>query len=119
MTRRRLGYSDTAVELGVTVTWLQRHIKELPHKKLGNRRVYFTDADIERIDELAHREPESGPLARPVVVPETLGGHPLAHLKPLPSRGDRATSSSVPDVARGRTAAQSAKDGIPSGYDHR
>lgn len=82
--KRRLSYAAAAAELGIDHTWLRRHIKELPHGKIG-RRVYFTDADLERIDELFHHEPESGPLARPVLVPP-ISGHPLADLRPLPAR---------------------------------
>lgn len=58
---RRLTYEEAAAVLRVTESWLRRHIKELPHGKLG-RFVYFTDADIARIDELFHHEPENGPL---------------------------------------------------------
>lgn len=83
--KRRLSYAEAAAELGVEETWLRRHIKELPHGKLG-RFVYFTDADLERIDQLAHREPSAGPLAEPVPVPRSAGAHPLASLRPLPSR---------------------------------
>lgn len=84
--KRRLGYAEAAAELGVEKTWLQRHRKELPHGKIG-RFVYFTDADLERIDELFHNEPDSGPLAPPVPIQtKRTGEHPLAALKPLPSR---------------------------------
>lgn len=89
--KRRLNYDAAAGELGVEKTWLQRHIKELPHGKLG-RFVYFTDADLERIDQIAHYEPQVGPLARPVLVPQApAGGHPLSYLKPLAPRGRRAS----------------------------
>lgn len=85
---RRLTYAEAARELpdGVTETWLRRHIKRLPHTKLG-RVVYFTDADLERIDALFHHEPTTGPLA---VVPAPVTRdrpHPLSHLTPLPGRG--------------------------------
>lgn len=83
--KRRLGYAEAAEELGVKESWLRDNVKQLPHKKLG-RFVYFTDADLDRIDELAHHEPESGPLARPASVSTIGGAHPLADLKPLPSR---------------------------------
>ncbi|MER8158109.1 DNA-binding protein [Streptomyces sp. NPDC094472] len=78
---RRLTYAQAAAELpeGVTQTWLRRHIKRLPHTKLG-RTVYFTDADLERIDAMFHHEPEQAPQLRAV------GADPLAELKPLPSR---------------------------------
>lgn len=81
--KRRLSYAEAASELGIEESWLRRHIRQLPHGKLG-RVVYFTDADLERIDELFHREPTAGPLARPV--PRSAGAHPLASLRPLPSR---------------------------------
>lgn len=84
--KRRLNFSEAAVELGIEPTWLRRHIKKLPHGKLG-RFVYFTDADLERIDELFHHEPEFGPLAPPVPVPALpANGHPLADLKPIDTR---------------------------------
>ncbi|MFI5687830.1 helix-turn-helix domain-containing protein [Streptomyces sp. NPDC051636] len=82
---RRLQYPAAAEELGVEESWLRRHIKQLPHTKLG-RTVYFTDADIERIDQMFHHEPPVGPLASaPGAAPAT-GPHPLGHLVPLPSR---------------------------------
>lgn len=79
---RRLTYSQAADELpdGITETWLRRHIKQLPHTKVG-RVVYFTDADLDRIDSLFHHEPAAGPLAA-----AQAGPHPLGHLVPLPSR---------------------------------
>lgn len=84
--KRRLSYDAAAAELGVSKSWLQDHIKELPHGKIS-RFVYFTDADLERIDVMFHHEPESGPLAKPVLVSATPPGvHPLAALKPLPAR---------------------------------
>lgn len=89
--KRRLSYAEAAVELGVEETWLRRHINELPHGKFG-RRVYFTDADLERIDQLFHREPTAGPLARRVAAPAVPeAGHPLAALRPLPARARRAS----------------------------
>lgn len=82
---RRLDYPAAAKELGVEESWLRRHIKKLPHTKLG-RVVYFTDADLERIDQLHHHEPRTGPLAatKPTA---TAAPHPLADLRPLPPRG--------------------------------
>lgn len=89
--KRRLTYAEAATELRVEKTWLQRHIKELPHSKKG-RVVTFTDEDLERIDQLFHHEPMNGPLASPAAVPaQRPGGHPLAHLTPLPSRGRRVS----------------------------
>lgn len=82
---RRLTYAQAAAELpdGITETWLRRHIKKLPHTKLG-RVVYFTDTDIERIDALFHHEPTAGPLAAVSAAPAS--PHPMGHLVPLPSR---------------------------------
>lgn len=86
MTARRLRYAEAAAELGVEVSWLQRHIKELPHKKLG-RVVYFTDADLARIDEMFHHEPTQA------ATPRAAGSNgQLLTLKPLPARGQRAAS---------------------------
>ncbi|SEC01898.1 hypothetical protein SAMN04490357_0976 [Streptomyces misionensis] len=84
---RRLTYAEAAAELpdGVTETWLRRHIKKLPHSKLG-RVVYFTDADIERIDQMFHHEPVVGPLAAAPGAAPAAGPHPMGHLVPLPSR---------------------------------
>lgn len=89
--KRRLSYAQAAEELGVEESWLRRHIKQLPHGKLG-RFVYFTDEDLERIDLLHHHEPTAGPLARPVPAPAaSAAGHPLAALRPLPARARRAS----------------------------
>ncbi|WP_086710281.1 helix-turn-helix domain-containing protein [Streptomyces antimycoticus] len=76
---RRLTYSEAAAELRVEESWLRRHIKKLPHSKKG-RVVTFSDADLEAIDAQFHHEPEQTPRLRSV------GAHPLAELKPLPSR---------------------------------
>lgn len=85
----RYTYPEAAAELRVTERWLRGHIGELPHTKLG-RVVWFSDADLDRIGELFHREPTSGPLAAPVrPVP---GSHPLAHLTPVPRRGLKTAS---------------------------
>ena len=83
---RRLTYPEAAAELRVTVTWLKRHIKKLPHTKKG-RVVTFSDADLEAIDALFHHEPSTGPLAPVRSLPSTeQGPHPMGHLKPLPRR---------------------------------
>ncbi|MEU6376756.1 DNA-binding protein [Streptomyces sp. NPDC046909] len=83
--RRRLQYPAAAEELGIEESWLRRHIKRLPHTKLG-RTVYFTDADLERIDALFHHEPSTGPLAAVVASAPISGSHPLSNLRPLPGR---------------------------------
>ncbi|MFJ1657222.1 helix-turn-helix domain-containing protein [Streptomyces anthocyanicus] len=83
---RRLRYPDAAEVLGVEESWLRRHIKQLPHSKLG-RVVYFTDADLERIDATFHHEPTTGPLAAARTPSTTAAPHPLASLRPLPRRG--------------------------------
>lgn len=78
---RRYGYAEAAHILGVTVTWLQRHIKRLPHTKLG-RVVYFTDADLARIDAMFHHEPTQA------ATPRAAGSNPqVLTLTPLPARG--------------------------------
>jgi hypothetical protein len=82
---RRLQYTEAAEELGIEESWLRRHIKRLPHMKLG-RVVYFTDADLERIDALFHHEPTVGPLAAPSAAVAGASPHPLSHLRPLPRR---------------------------------
>jgi hypothetical protein len=81
---RRYKYAEAAEYLGCDESWLRRHIKRLPHSKKG-RSVTFTEADLERIDQMHHHEPTTGPLA--VATPPAPGAHPLAHLRPLPSRG--------------------------------
>lgn len=86
MTIRRYTYPEAAEELRVTVTWLKRHIKKLPHTKKG-RVVTFSDEDLTRIDAMFHHEPSTGPLAAVHSLPSTeQGPHPMGHLKPLPSR---------------------------------
>ncbi|WP_019548422.1 helix-turn-helix domain-containing protein [Streptomyces sulphureus] len=78
----RFGYAEAAAQIpGVTESWLRKHIKELPHSKVG-RRVYFTSADLERIDAMHHVEPRSASSVTPVsgLAPD------LAQLKPLPAR---------------------------------
>ncbi|MFF9269138.1 DNA-binding protein [Streptomyces sp. WAC04189] len=83
---RRLQYPEAAELLGVTENWLRKHIKQLPHKKVG-RVVYFTDADLERIDQMHHHEPTTGPLATAPTPTQSAAPHPLAGLRPLPRRG--------------------------------
>jgi hypothetical protein len=87
--KRRLSYAEAAEELGVKESWLRDNIRKLPHGKLG-RIVYFTEADLERIDALFHVEPEAGPLAQSAPMSASVG-HPLAALVPLPARGRRAS----------------------------
>jgi hypothetical protein len=87
---RRLSYEEAAAELGVKESWLRDNIRQLPHGKLG-RRVYFTDADLARIDQVFHVEPDRGPLARPALVPAMAGPHPLRDLKPLGGRRARTS----------------------------
>lgn len=85
---RRYTYAEAAAELRVGERWLRRHIRRLPHSKKGAE-VTFTEADLERIDQMHHVEPTTGPLAsKPAPTP---GAHPLALLKPLPARA-RATA---------------------------
>jgi len=85
---RRYDYPKAAEELGCEESWLRRNIKQLPHSKKG-RKVTFTDEDLDRIDQLTHHEPSTGPLAiAPASAPQ--GAHPLSNLRPLPPR--RATA---------------------------
>jgi hypothetical protein len=89
----RYTYGQAVEHLPIEESWLRRHIKQLPHTKIG-RTVYFTDADLERIDALFHHEPATGPLA---TAPEPKAGtnaHPLAHLRPLPRRGTALQNAS-------------------------
>ncbi|WP_406398755.1 helix-turn-helix domain-containing protein [Streptomyces uncialis] len=79
----RYTYPEAAELLRIEESWLRRHIKRLPHSKLG-RVVRFTDDDLERIDAMHHYEPTAGPLAA-TPAPAT-PRHPMAHLTPLPSR---------------------------------
>jgi hypothetical protein len=78
-------YAESAEELRVKESWLRAHVRQFPRRKAG-RAVHFTEADLTRINELLHLEPEYGPLAEPAPVPHVAGRHPLADLKPLPSR---------------------------------
>lgn len=79
-------YPEAAEILRVEESWLRRHIKRLPHTKLG-RVVTFSDADLERIDQIHHHEPTTGLLALLPSAPAGAGVHPMAHLRPLPARG--------------------------------
>lgn len=85
MSRRLYDYDEAAAELRVEKTWLQRHIKRLPHVKFG-RDVLFTDADLDSITELHHHKPERATQPIPVG-----GGEALANLRPLPARSGRRT----------------------------
>lgn len=82
---RRLQYPAAAEELGVEESWLRRHIKRLPHSKLG-RVVYFTDEDLARIDAQFHHEPGAEANAFPTSAPSAAKAHPMGHLVPLPAR---------------------------------
>lgn len=87
---KRHTYPEAATELRVEESWLRRHIKTLPHSKKG-RVITFSDADLERIDQLFHHEPSTGPLA--IVSAPTAGPHPMAHLIPLPPRSAAVRTS--------------------------
>lgn len=80
MNRRLYDYDEAAQALRVEKTWLQRHIKRLPHIKFG-RDVFFTDADLDDITELHRHRPKQAAAPRPVVA------GPVAELKPLRRRG--------------------------------
>lgn len=79
---KRYTYAEAAEALRVQEHWLRRNISSLPHSKKG-RVVTFTDADLERIDQMYHREPLNAPMAPVTPLP---GAHPLRDLKPLGAR---------------------------------
>ncbi|GAA1904494.1 helix-turn-helix domain-containing protein [Streptantibioticus ferralitis] len=81
-------YPEAAAALKVDESWLRRHIKKLPHTKLGGR-VLFTDSDLRRIIDLFHQEP--GPGIRPTAI-RAAGPHPLGALCPLPRSTTRRTA---------------------------
>lgn len=83
---RLFDYDEAAAELRVSKTWLQRHIKRLPHSKKG-RVVTFTAADLAAIDAMHHHDPQA---TAPVPAPS--GGQPLSNLRPLPARAGRRTA---------------------------
>lgn len=78
-------YAEAAEILRIEESWLRQHIKQLPRVKLGGR-VFFTDADLWRIIELHHHEPEQAAGPAPSGSPIPAGPHPLADLKPRRSR---------------------------------
>jgi hypothetical protein len=83
---KRYSYPEAARELGVKEKWLRDNIRKLPHKKLG-RVVYFLDADLERIDQLFHHEPQNSPVAAVTPLSAKPAGPVAARdLKPLGAR---------------------------------
>lgn len=84
-------YDEAAKILRVEVTWLKRHIKSLPHSKVG-RVVLFTDDDLATILRQFHHVPVAGPLAETAAA-EASTAHPLAGLRPLPARGSLRSAS--------------------------
>jgi hypothetical protein len=83
-------YAEAAEELRVEESWLRKNVRQFPRRKAG-KKVHFTDADLDRINQLLHLEPEYGPLAKAAPAPTGIPGHPLADLKPLPARSRRAS----------------------------
>lgn len=82
MTTRRYTFAEAAAELRITEHWLRRHIRKLPHTKIG-RVVTFSEEDIARITAMHRHEPAAA------VPPPAVGvssEHPLAFLKPIPTR---------------------------------
>ncbi|MGW8326541.1 helix-turn-helix domain-containing protein [Streptomyces sp. NPDC055897] len=89
---KRHTYPEAAEILRVEESWLRRHTpKRFPHSKKG-REVTFSDADLDRIDELTHRDPTRGALS---LAPNqgSAGARPLANLRPLPRRGSAQRTS--------------------------
>lgn len=80
----RYTYSEAAAKIRVEERWLRRNIARLPHSKKG-RAVTFSEEDLDRIDQIHHYEPTTGPLA--LAPTPRAGAHPMAHLRPLPPRG--------------------------------
>ncbi|WP_398859471.1 helix-turn-helix domain-containing protein [Streptomyces chengmaiensis] len=78
----RYTYPEAAAILRVKQRWLQNNIKRLPHSKKG-RSVTFSEEDLDAIDAMFHHQPPA-PATRPPVA--SASTHPLASLKPLPSR---------------------------------
>ncbi|WP_346772015.1 helix-turn-helix domain-containing protein [Streptomyces sp. JH34] len=74
------GYAEAAAILKVDESWLRRHIKKMPHSKLGGR-VRFTDEDVRRIVALFHQEPSTANLAASCA---TISPSPLRALRPIP-----------------------------------
>jgi hypothetical protein len=63
---RRLSYEEAAAELGVKESWLRDNIRQLPRTASSAGSVYFTDADLARIDRTVPRRARvRGPLAPP------------------------------------------------------
>jgi hypothetical protein len=50
-------YNEAAELLPVSVWWLQKNIRRLPHLRFGNK-VFFTDEHLEEIRRLHERRPE-------------------------------------------------------------
>lgn len=81
MNLRLHDYDEAAETLRVKVSWLQNHIKDLPHTKLGGT-VYFTDDQLLRIVTQFSHDPEQPATPADTGTPQTR----LADLRPLPSR---------------------------------
>ncbi|MFF2514915.1 DNA-binding protein [Streptomyces sp. NPDC058086] len=75
----------TALE--VEEAWLRRHVKKLPHTKLGGR--VLTEGDLQRIVDLFHKEPSAAIRSAGA---QTVGAHPLGALRPLPRTHMRRTT---------------------------
>ncbi|WP_323180382.1 helix-turn-helix domain-containing protein [Streptomyces sp. NBC_00102] len=73
-------YAEAAAVLKVEESWLRRHIRKLPHSKLGGH-VRFTDEDLRRVVDLFHQEPSTVKLATPG---DTGALGPLRSLRPIP-----------------------------------
>jgi len=75
-------YSEAAAVLKVEESWLRRHIKKLPHTKLGGR-VLFTDSDLQGIVAMFHHEPGTA-APGPTTSRTNDVFHHLGALRPLP-----------------------------------
>ncbi|MFJ5843574.1 helix-turn-helix domain-containing protein [Streptomyces sp. NPDC092903] len=82
------GYAEAAAILRVEESWLRRHIKRLPHSKLGGR-VRFTDEDLRRVVDLFHQEPSTTRLD---ATGDIVGLGSLRTLRPIPRSTARSAS---------------------------
>ncbi|KJS60671.1 helix-turn-helix domain-containing protein [Streptomyces rubellomurinus] len=73
-----LDYAGLAEVLGITESWLRRHIRELPHEKYG-RAVRFSAENVAEIRNIYSVQPETKLSTVVVQVgPVPLGARPAA-----------------------------------------
>lgn len=84
---RLRGYSEAAAFLKVEESWLRRHIKKLPHTKIGGR-VLFTGNDLDRIISMFHHDPEAS--SQNTGRRKGDSAHQLSPLRPVPRSARQA-----------------------------